>query len=383
MHDLHRKSLHAAVLLIASLPILAKAQETSLRFDSLPPTKGTSVGFTVAPSGSVSIDTLFGLPIRDAETQDHKYVLTVDTGTFRRDKYSRFSFDAYVRPAPPKKQSNFQKYKVSEDPVGAFSDDTLLVTFHISGSSGQDVGTIRLPVHSDDGSDNVTIAIPSTPQKVSFSGLSTMELGLTNNLESLHLNVAEVNISSTLCQPCWLPPMSAKPNINSLAPKKGTSLIVLVRPNMIKALGKSLFSLNPNTAHDSLLISVFSVAEQGGLVTSQEFKISVRFAPPLLYLLLAVLVGALVGGLVRLAMRPAPYNTAMGSSRTGREIFIAIVMAVAAWIFSIALFSYAETRITLLGFSLDPSQVIPAGLIAFLSAGGPQVVARIKGAFKK
>src|SRR5439155_12571538 len=104
-----------------------------------------------------------GLPLRSEETQGHLYTLSVDTQSFGRDKYHRFSFDAYVRTARTG-GTKIQQYTVSEDPVGSFRDVVSPVTFHVKGQTGEDVGVISLPLHSDNGSDNVSLAVPKSPQ---------------------------------------------------------------------------------------------------------------------------------------------------------------------------------------------------------------------------
>src|SRR5438270_6469606 len=106
------------IVMVVSLLEPIEAQELSLRFDSYPPTKETSVGFTVLDGGLVPTTALTGLPLRNVETQDHKYILSVDNQSLGRDRYRRFSFDAYVRSAS--RQSQVYKYTVSEDPIGPF-----------------------------------------------------------------------------------------------------------------------------------------------------------------------------------------------------------------------------------------------------------------------
>jgi hypothetical protein len=149
----------------------------------------------------------------------------------------------------------------------------------------------------------------------------------------------------------------------------------------MKAFAKSLFSLKSSEAHDQLLLSVSSVAEQGGLIMPQEFSIPVRFTPPALFLLLAVLIGAILGALLHLGIAPAP--AAVPPPKPAIiQVAIMVFLAVVVWIFALVLYSYTETRVTIFGFTLDPSQIVPAGLIALLAAGGPSVVAKIKEALQ-
>lgn len=372
-----------SALLMLAWSRTASAQELGLRFDPFPPAKGTSVEFPTADGGMVPAGTIVGLPLRTEETQGHLYTLSVDTQSFGRDKYQRFSFDAYIYTARSK-GTFVHKYTVSEDPIGPFPDAISTVTFHITGQAGEDTGAIRLPVHSNDGSDNLTLALPAT-LKIGLSGPSSSDLGLNNKLDSLHVHLLESHVSSTSCNECWLS-LSSKANLDVLAPQNGTSLILQLRPNTIKALGKSALMLNPTVAHDTLLISVASVSDQGGLPTQQEFRVPVRFAPPALYLVLAVLLGALVGGVLRPWLKDAPVQSPQqppGRLWHVKEVGVSVLIAVVIWIVALVLFSYAETRVVIFGFSFDPSQVLPAGLISLLAAGGPPIIAKLKDAFGK
>ncbi len=378
------------LLLLLSLPLLTQAQNPSLRFDDFPPTRETSVGFSPDLGGPTAESEVDNLSLRRAETPEHKYTLLVDTGSFGRDKWGHFFFVAYVRLASGK---TLQRYRVYEDPVGSFRDSVSSMTFHINGPAGEDVGKINLPLHSDNGSDNVGLVLPKGVQKVSMGGPSILTLGLTNNL-GMRVAINETNPSSRQCANCWLS-MSAKPSLNELTAQGTTSLTISLRPNTVPAFVGTLFSLNPEESHDKLLISVSSNSEQGGLPTPQEFTIPVRFTPPAPYLLLAALTGALLGGLLHLLMQPLPQpaqppaqpprpmSAWAGIQPKAREFGVAVLISLLVWVFALMLYSYTETRITVFGFGFDPSQVVPAALITLLVAGGPAVLSKIKEALGK
>ncbi len=371
----------ALLLCLSGRSILA--QEVKLDFDRFAPTKGTSVGFSTEDYGTLPAASIAGKPLRIQSTPAELYSLSVRTDSFGRDKFQRFSFEAYVRSAHGDEHGTVHKYVVTEDPIGPFQDAIFPITFHIEGPAGKEASTIILPLHSNDGSDNVSLAIPTEPLKVGLSGPFSSDLGLTNKLESLQVHVVHCEISSTSCSDCWLL-KSANTTINFLAPQKATSLIVSLRPDTFKALGKSMFVLNPAKAHDTLVISVFSVSEQDSLPTPQEFKLPVRFTPPALYLVVAVLLGAIVGSILGALLKsrsaqPAP----VGRFQRLKDVVTSVFVAVIVWIFALVLFSYTETRVLVLGFSFDPSQVIPAGLISLLVAGGTPIITKIKDAFGK
>jgi hypothetical protein len=377
-------------LLLLLLPVRTQAQKPSLRFDDFPPTKETSVGFSPDLGGPAEDSEVDNLSLRRAETLEHKYTLLVDTGSFQRDKWGHFFFVAYVRSASGK---NLQRYRVYEDPVGSFRDSISSMTFHINGPAGEDVGKINLPLHSDNSSDNVSLVLPKGMQKVSMGGPSILTLGLTNNL-GMRVAFNEAKPSSGQCSNCWLS-MSAKPSLNELTAGGSTSLTISLRPNTLPAFLGTLFSLNPDKAHDELLISVSSNSEQGGLPTPQEFTIPVRFTPPAPYLLLVALAGALLGGILNLLMQlssqaaqpqappPQPTSSWARIKPKAGEYGVAILISLVVWVLALVLYSYTETRITVFGFGFDPSQVVPAALITFLVAGGPAVLGKIKEALGK
>lgn len=370
--------------LLMAIPMwgTALAQGVGVHFDPYSPSKGTSVQFSISDGGTVPRAALAGLPLRTEDTQAHLYTISVDTNV-GLDKFQRCSFDVYVYPQNSS-ATTVHKYTVSEDPIGAFLDTIAEVTFHIKGAAGEDVGKIRLPVHSKDGSDNLSLALPDEPLKVGLGAASSSELGLTNKLENLHVLLGDTHISSEQCADCWQS-FSVTPNVKILAPQKATALSFQRRPNALKALARSMFMLNPKVPHDTLLITVSSVSEQGGLSAEQEFHLPIRFTPPSLWLAVAVLLGAMLGSLLRLWVRddPAPPAAPPGRSRRLGQIGVTAFIAIVIWLLALVLFSYTETQVKILGFSFDPSQLPPAFLIALLAAGGPPIVKKIQEAFGK
>jgi hypothetical protein len=389
------------VLLLLSWSPAILAQDFSFRLDRFSPTKETSVGFSIRDGGAVPSSFLTGLGmLRTIETQ--RFVLSIDTESFER-RGSVFKFDAYVS---TKNGSQVHKYTVSQDPIGAFKDGIFPVPFHITANGEDDVETVDLPVFSTDGSDNLALDLPKTPLRVGSGSGSRSDLGLTNQLENLHVSILKAEISSTACEGCWRS-LSVKPNLDVLAPKKGTSLILERQPNTLKALLKSISLQQPGAVHDTLLITVSSVSELGGLPSPQEFKLTVTFAPPALYLFLSVIVGAVLGGGLRLALKakpaspasqPAAPPVAQAAGQAAapapapppakdryprlKEFGVAFTVAIIFWFVVLMLFSYMATQLTIFGLVVDPSQVLPAGLITLLAAGGPPLIDKLKELWK-
>jgi hypothetical protein len=173
-------------------------------------------------------------------------------------------------------------------------------------------------------------------------------------------------------------------------------MILAVEPNTIHALFTSAFAVDPRKAHDTLAVYITGTPGQGGLTSlPQEIDVPVRFTPSFLFLASAVIAGALIGfGIRRLipmvapaggTSAPDPGAAAGGSSGPRglvRDLVLSIATASVVEVVGLILFNTTNTSVIVFGFSLDPSQVAPAFLVATLVAGGPPVVAKIKDAIK-
>jgi hypothetical protein len=350
-------------LLVVASPSLAHGQDISLNFDPTTPVAGTLVSFNSGDSGVVSNDVVAGFQGQTAKTQDGKYVVTVDMQSFRRDKFHRFSFDCYVKAATDRSAASVHKFTVWENPIGTFSDFIGSVTAHISGASGTDIVVMQLPQHSDD-SANATIVVPPNPYPVPMGHSSRMELGLSNNLSSLHLSInPAISVVATKCPECW-GSLTAKVLHDHLGRSEPTSLIIDLQPNSLEAFKRNLVVFDSTSSQEMLVGTVTSQSDQGGSDVEQSFRIPVRFTPPGRFLILSILCGALIGCAIRyLISIQTPPRLSLP------EAVIVAATAGVAWLIAFGLFA-TKTKATILGYDLDPTQVVPAGLITLLAAGG-------------
>lgn len=358
------------LLFFISLPFRANAETISITFDPATPVAGTSVSFNSNALGAVSNDVVSRLLLQTANTQDGRYTIMVDTESYHRDKFRRFSFDCYVKATSEKSSTLVNKFSVWEEPVGKFADLLGPVTAHVSGADGSDVVVIQLPEHSDD-SPNVVIAVPDKPYPVAMGHSSRMDLGLSSNLSNLHLVIDPViSVVATKCPECW-GPFSAKVLHDHLGVNQPTSLIIDLQPNTLKAFRRNLIVFDSNASQEELVGTVSSKADEGGLDVPQDFRVLVRFTPPGGFLFLSVLCGALIGCAIRyLISIQAPPKLSL------LEGGITVLTAVIAWLLVLGLFA-TKTKATILGYELDPTQVIPAGLLALIAAGGTPFSSRL------
>jgi hypothetical protein len=63
-------------------------------------------------------------------------------------------------------------------------------------------------------------------------------------------------------------------------------------------------------------------------------------------------------------------------------LLLSVATAGIVELFGLVLFNNTNTSVVVFGFSLDPSQVAPAFLVAILVAGGPPVVSKVSEAIK-
>ena len=355
-------------------PALGRASEVTLTFDPTTPLSGTSVRFTSPTSGVLSNAALADFALTKKPTDLHKYILMIDPHSFHRDKFHRFAFDAYVQETTDHSALSVHKFSVLEEPIGKFPDFVGDVTAHISGSSGDDIATLRLPQHSDD-SPNLQVAVPTAPYPVPMGHPSRMELGLSSNLATLHLTVdAAVTVTPSKCPECWNP-FNTKVLHDHLGLNQSTSLMIDLQPNTLAIFTRNPLVFDSTSPQDELVLAITSTSDSGGVDIDQEFRIPIRFTPPIPYLLAGILVGALIGAFTRflMSLRNPPRLTSI-------DALIQIITALVAWVLVFGLFA-TKTKATVLGYDLDPTQLVPAGLIALLVAAGSPFGGKIAGVF--
>jgi hypothetical protein len=356
--------------LLIAIPAFAQTSNISLRFDPTTPMAGTSISFNAVDSGVLSGNAVADIPVEaPVTTQEEKYVLMVDSQSYHRDKFHRFSFDCYVKAAASAAAAPVHKFTVWESPIGKFPDMIGPATAHVTGANGTDVAVMQLPQHSED-STNVIVAVPASPFPVPMGHSSRMELGLNNNLSSLHANIDAINVVATKCPECWAG-FTGKALHNKLGIGQATSLMIDLQPNSGAALKRNLVVFDSGSSQEDLVVTVTSEADEGGAELSQDFRVPVRFTPDGRLLVFSMICGALIGCLIRyLISRQTPPRLTL------LEAGIVTATAAVAWLLMFGLFA-TKTKLTILGYDLDPTQMIPAGLITLLAAGGASFAHRL------
>ena len=360
------------------------AGQMAIQVPSLQPTTTSSVNFTVQDWGPVTNSDLQHLSSQIFQSQQQLFNLDVDTGSFSRDKGNRFQFDLYVQKSGGSGAEHFHLY---EDPVGVFVDYIAPIGISIKSAGNVDSGSLTgIPIHAQYEGDVFSRTGKGDPIPVELGTSSQINIPIVSNLTNLQASINAVTISSTTCTKCWQGQLTATYD-STVQPSGASALILTVQPNTLYALYASAFAVDPHKSQDILTVYITSTPGQGGLPSlPQKVEIPVRFSPSFLFLASAVILGSLIGfGIRRLIPATAPDAAAPATGRFprwARDLLLSIATAVIAEIFGLVLFNNTNTSVVFFGFSLDPSQVAPAFLVAILVAGGPAVVSKISEAIK-
>ncbi|HUD73979.1 MAG TPA: hypothetical protein VMQ76_02830, partial [Terracidiphilus sp.] len=275
---------------------------------------------------------------------------------------------------------------------GVFVDYIAPIGISIKSADNVDSGSLTgIPIHAQYEGDVFSRTGRGDPIPVELGTSSQINIPIVSNLTNLQASINAVTISSATCTKCWQGQLTATYD-STVQPSGASALILTVQPNTLYALYASAFAVDPHKSQDTLAVYVTSTPGQGGLPSlPQKIEIPVRFSPSFLYLASAVILGSLIGfGIRRLIPATAP-DAAAGTAaapatgrfpRWARDLILSIATAVIVEIFGLVLFNNTNTSVVFFGFSLDPSQVAPAFLVAILVAGGPPVVSKISEAIK-
>lgn len=294
------------VALFWVLAIDVAAQEPSIDFSPTTPAPGTAVRFFAVAGGTLSqAETANLIPsLVPTVSADHKYVLLVDPQSYRRDKNHRFDIDMYLKLSSDSQSAPMRRFLVWEDPTGTFADSLADVTAQISGPSGLDTVTVKLPEHSDD-SPNLALLPIDGAYPVAMGSNSTVTLGVKNNLNGLHATLSggnsDIKVTDDDCSTCWTG-LTAELKRSQIAPGASASLVLHLQPNTFQILKRNWAPTAPNSNQGHLTVSITTHSAEGGLDVPQDLPVPIRFTPPPLYLVLCLFLGAIAGVLMRVLL---------------------------------------------------------------------------------
>ena len=371
-------SLSVASLCFAMLPASAAAFPTApqgscpgVSLDPIP--LGNAEGVTFRP-GEGDLVNRDSIPFNRAytyQTRDGAYSLFLDpTSVAPLPIVNSFSFQMTLRANNPAAPAC--TFTVGEDPVGKFADFLADVTVKIAGSSSApSIATVRVPVHSAGYEDALELLADPNSRFVivHLSDSSPPGILVKNQLSSFPIHITGLTAGPG-CVRCWMPASTPFTPV-TIAPGSEARVPLNVQPRMLGAVFATAFILGKDSPHDTLLVNLTYNVDAGGAVTQKQMTVPVRFNPSFWELILAVLMGALFGTLLRLW-----FDSAHNRLTVKLALQCLGMAAIAEFICAVA--ASFDSRVVILGFDMDPRQFIPALIISTLAAGGP-IVAKYLG----
>jgi len=299
-------------------------------------------------------------------------------------KYGGFEYPFYVTSGQGD-ATEVRRFLFLAIPRGRFLDHQETVGFTVEGPDGTENGSILLPLHAVRSNPYLKVSMDRPIEKVDLGGGASIWLTLSSELEDLPLLVEEVSAYPTEKR-LWRE-VKASGEVTTgegddnglpLRLQAGQGPVRLVRivvsPMPWDALWQSLFpfpsapgeetddaddadgsNTQPVGIHDRILVRLAYRAE-GGTVRYLHHEIPVRFVPSFPALILSVALGALVG----CAIPPL-----IGRRRWKHwlhAVGAALLLAFCVELVALVLWNF-DSRLKVLGFEVDPYQILPVVLL--------------------
>jgi hypothetical protein len=368
--DCYRWLRLALILLLLALPLCSRASAAvGIKLDEIT-VEGGNVRFRV---GSCSLDNPVDLQKRQEMPVDETthYFVYLDLSNSGRTNFGYFVYRFVVQPKEP------QSYQVCAFAVQAFSTGSFIdqiaeVPFHVGEVNQTEDGSIHIPVHSLSFSKALIESHP--PQrlcKVSLSSETPILLNLTNLLQDLPVEVgSDIRVvpespenwkAGSQFPRATLQLPTAQGNVLRAGDKLDIGIRLVLNPDPWHALGASIFPIEPEKPHEVIHLSL-DYRALGGTAATLQIPVPIRYAPSFWDLLVAVLVGSLVGSI---GGRFLPQPTGKQPARWFVGVASGFVFAVLAEGLGMILV-LAKSNFRLFAFELDPYQMLPAALIGAL-----------------
>lgn len=283
------------------------------------------------------------------------------------DIYRFYRYRFYVKPHSQAVNSPGTLFMVRAQPTGDFQDIVHLVKVHVTRGNERDEGEVKLPLHSFSSASFVEISKQAKPFDVHLASPTTLTIDLTNLLDDLPVQVIGEPEARSEHHEYW----KSQPVLTLLAhgqekleiPSKGTvqALEMKVEPNPFRALTASLYPLQSGAPHEKVTLTVKHRSGLGGRERTLQVPVNLRFVPSFWGFLIAVAIGSFLGSWV-----PVLIPQASTEIKSWPKAFLAaLVLGLAAEGLGMLLVT-GGSKFVLLGFELDPFQVLPAVLIGLL-----------------
>jgi hypothetical protein len=355
---LSRLSGHASAGLAAALLALAAsvlAQDVELAFDDLPLPDNTRIHFKMRSNGPVPVESIN--LARAPWARVGRYWLYVDSTQTRLDSfpgYPALRYAAYVKTEADSR--HLAAWEVLGEPLGVFEDQIAEVSFELReagpGSTAMK-GTIRLPVGSS-----------QPPRDTLVLDKPLLQIPLSGGPASVMIKARRPGVTLLLRQkrvsavdPVWNAPPHWGASSELVVSEEHSLVIPLeTYPSLASAIESVLKSSANEPAGKLLAQFDFSTQLFEDRPRSQEIEIPFRFVPSLLHVALALVIGAALGAGI-------PVLRAWPGIRGAARCAVVGILAALVSGFVGGLLVTHNSRFMILGFDLNPLELLPATVL--------------------
>ena|ERR1017187_2671920 len=281
-----RFSFLLALSLLSTQLLHAKQPQLVFR-DSTPATDDITFNIPLPPeeSGGPAVSQSAQM----ADLSDKSYVLAIGSDYSFPPNDNKEFFKAYLRTPD---QNNWLAYSVTAIIPAAFFDKELIVSVTVDGVQTPVTGKVSIKFHNN--SITPFSVDPTNTGELDFTRTDAPTVLLKNNGKSFPVNITHVQILHSRCPNCWKAGYPAGPV--SLLPSRSEELSIPLKANTIYSIYESLLNFapaNPANEDDNLELSVtYTVL---GSEQSAPVDAPVHFVPSIGHLLIAVLIGSMLG----------------------------------------------------------------------------------------
>lgn len=348
-----------ACALLAAVALAHAQSAPSITIDPYTNITGGSVNFTVAPAiGPIAFSTIPSQNLQDVDMTDPSYQAALDRSSMVMNKWNNFQFTLYLNRAS-QFQNQVYSYQVTENPNGSFTD--LVAPVNIRLSTGDLLGHVPLPLHTAFGPAGAMVPVPvdPPPQPVSTAIESDPSITLKNQMIGLSAILGTPSVDIDCSNDC-LQTATATLSSNTNAIDPGDQ--VTVHFKLVPRMGQAVFA----APHGTLKLTLPVTSSEGGNTHNQLIDVPILFHPSLWFLIPSIIVGTLLGGGIRSFLQFSQTKQWLW-----KEFILGLIYALVTWAVAYALFTAGGTKITLVGVSLDPTQLFQASLLCLLAGAGP------------
>jgi hypothetical protein len=253
------------------------------------------------------------------------------------------------------------RFAVWAEPTGDFQDQLATTTVTVKSSTLSESTRLRLPIYSSGNRSDILAPGYSKPESLALSGEQPITLSLTNRLAlpiTVSVKRSGAQARGNLCSSRL--DGKGEDNVRIDANGRSGELDILLTPRTKEAFVAALYPGEKDAAHDSISVTLRYATLQGQWRELPPFIVPVRFRPSLPLLLLLAAAGGLIGVfLAALLSKTASWRN------WPRAAIAAVIVAAVAEIIGLLLFA-VNTEVRLLGFNVNPQELLPAFLIGFL-----------------